>query len=549
MHRTAIIALALTLVATVYAAPPPDAPADNPALPTVAELAKRGLETLELIESGKARLSCRTEVGIKGATFELVDIIASDKRKRVARWMQGGSSTDVFSIVERGDVWHVRQFSQPPGRYRPHEAPLAFPNAGLVLALGRPHALESDTVGKVTAVHGDVAEVHGPLPAAAKAQVQSAIAMVRGLLRTFDEGPEAERARQEITRLKEILEKGVSVEVDVGTGVVLRSREGQFEHKVTSLSTKTVDAPEAFDVSDVQWKDVTNDPTLAANLGDLIMIQNSPLATPALLARSPAALETCEAALDGMLVNLSTGQMRRIPIPYGQSMPGCFSKDRKRVYVSANEWGDSGLFVYEVDLSTGRSRRVGEGSLPQGMATGPALSPDGTTLALSVLSADMTASQICLVDLKTDAIRKLGAPLDTAYLSWLDDGQGLVLVARKHTGKDRFRNESVARMDMNGKVTVLAPGSNPIVIPGRNRILHCEQGQWRTCDLDGKDVETYCGGMRGYHHPTVSPDGKRILWMFHEKGPLSPPVTQDFGEKEVRELDLGPSLWAYPAWK
>jgi len=247
-------------------------------------------------------------------------------------------------------------------------------------------------------------------------------------------------------------------------------------------------------------------------------------------------------------VNLRTGQVRRVPFRGPAGLGGCFSRDRRKVYVSGLDMQNGGLAIYEIDLSTGENRRIGEGALPDGMALMSALSGDGTTLAVLMFSPDLQ-SQLYLVDLAGDKARPLGRPMDTAFLSWLDDGQGLILVDRKMVSMDESTEDSVARMTLDGTVTVLVPGRHPVLIPRRGRILFQQDDGWKTSDLDGRNVELYAGGMKGYGFPAVSPDGTRLVWMRFETGKMPQPVIQTFGSTAVTELDLGPGLWAGPAWR
>jgi hypothetical protein len=204
--------------------------------------------------------------------------------------------------------------------------------------------------------------------------------------------------------------------------------------------------------------------------------------------------------------------------------------------------------LFEINLSTGENCQIGGDPLPSGMAIGPALSPDETRLAVAIFSPNLK-SQICLVDIKTGKASKLGTPFDTSMPSWLDDGKGLIMASREYPSMDQPAVSSVARMDLDGKLTVLAKGENPLVIPGRNKILLEQEDEWKTCDLDGKNLEPYAGGMKGYGFPGVSANGKRIVWMHFQTGQLPQPVVQGFGNAEVKNLDLGPGLWASPAWR
>src|SRR5438874_1327530 len=56
---------------------------------------------------------------------------------------------------------------------------------------------------------------------------------------------------------------------------------------------------------------------------------------------------------DASLVNMRTGEIRRLPYPMGGTLPGCFSKDRRSVYISGVVLGEASLGLFEIDLQTG----------------------------------------------------------------------------------------------------------------------------------------------------------------------------------------------------
>lgn len=542
------LALASAAMAAAPAAPKPKAPpAEAAALPTLADLVKRGQETSERVAGGKGNVWWTTELSVQSVRFEARTTVLGDKRKRTLRIPQkDGTSAEVVAIVEQDGAWYVREFGKPLGKYRPFEAPLGFPNAYLMLEAGDLKVLPADTVGKVLAVNTgpgplQCATVQVALSAPQRAQVAANIAPMREMLGKMGDRPGTEKYKESIAQLEALVEKGRVVEVDVASGVLMRSECLTITTEITSFSTAGTVTPDHFNLGDGPWKDVTGDPTLDKNLNNLIMLANAPMAT----------LDNAERfknAADARLVNLGTREVRRIPFRGASCITGCFSRDRRKVYVSGLDPDSAGVALFEVDLSTGANRRIGADGLPPGMAMGPALSPDGGTLAIMMFSPNLM-SQVCLVDLKTGTVRKLGAPLDTAFVSWLDDGTGLILITRKYTSMEKPSEDSLARMDLDGKVTVLAAGGNPVVIPGRKKILFEQDRGWSTCDLDGKDPQAYAEGMKGCGFPAVSADGKRVVWMRFQEGQLPQPVVEAFGETKVEALDLGGGFWATPAWR
>jgi Tol biopolymer transport system component len=183
----------------------------------------------------------------------------------------------------------------------------------------------------------------------------------------------------------------------------------------------------------------------------------------------------------------------------------------------------------------------------------PTLSPDGKTLAVIHKGAGERRldSRICLVDVKTGQARPLGAPHDMAFPSWLPDGRGLILLVRVPDVANNRLVDTIARLDLDGKLTTLRPGSMPVVLGDGRRILFedLQTRTWHTCNLEGLDVKPYADGLKGYSFPTPAPDGKRLLMMHFEpeKGPV--PVVLPIDAGQGKPATTVPGLWAMPAWR
>ena len=190
--------------------------------------------------------------------------------------------------------------------------------------------------------------------------------------------------------------------------------------------------------------------------------------------------------------------------------------------------------------------------LAGGFTLFPVLSPDGRTLAVVHKGADERRldTQVCLVDVETGAARRLGGPHDMAFVSWLPDGRGLIVLVRV---PDPARNrliDTIARMDLDGKLTDLREGSMPVLLGGGKRILFRDsQSDWKTCNLDGQDVKPYADGLKGYGFPAPSPDGKRLLMMRFQPGKGPEPVVLPIDAGQGKAATTAPGLWAMPAWR
>ena len=136
-----------------------------------------------------------------------------------------------------------------------------------------------------------------------------------------------------------------------------------------------------------------------------------------------------------------------------------------------------------------------------------------------------------------------------AFPSWLPDGRGLILLVRV---PDVARNrliDTIARMDLDGKLTNLREGSMPVVLGDGRRILFEDSKTWHTCNLDGKDVRPYAEGLKGFGFPAPAPDGKRLLMMRFETGKAPVPVVLPIDSSEGKPATTAPGLWALPAWR
>jgi hypothetical protein len=128
-----------------------------------------------------------------------------------------------------------------------------------------------------------------------------------------------------------------------------------------------------------------------------------------------------------------------------------------------------GLSIYEIDLSTGANRQLGVGAIPLCMAYCLVLSHDGTKLAFVNLAANLK-SQAYVLNITNGKVSKLGEPRDASCLSWLDDGQGLVLLVREWVTLHQQSQERVVGMDLAGRETIIAKGDSPMLVPGGGRL-------------------------------------------------------------------------------
>jgi Tol biopolymer transport system component len=238
-------------------------------------------------------------------------------------------------------------------------------------------------------------------------------------------------------------------------------------------------------------------------------------------------------------------------------MPGCFLKDRKSVVVTGVNYATTDWGLYEIDLRSGNNRMLGGGSLAHGMVVDPVLSPDGKTIAVSVIDLGLplaTHTQINLVDLASGTARAVGPRMDCSHLSWEPDGRGIILLTRKYERGEQYSVNTVSRLALDGTVTSLFKGDDPMVLRD-GRILSREDAPdhktwtWKTSKADGTDQQLFADGMPGYSFPTLSPDGGQILMMKYVTGRGPVPTIFRVGEASGRPATNLPGFWMTPEWQ
>lgn len=345
--------------------------------------------------------------------------------------------------------------------------------------------------------------------------------------------------------MRDLLQNGTPTKVDTASGMVVQF--GAADRRTELLNFRWLEKvnAEEFRVEGKNWEDFTDDPT-EKDKSSLLMISHSGIWRPGMKSGDT----------DGRLVDLRTGQFRRIPFQGANSLPGCFLRDRSRVVISGVDAVAGVMGLYEVNLKTGENRQLGGELLASGFTLMPTLSPDGQTLAVLHKGATgrILESQLCLVDLKTGAARPLGEQRDMAFPSWLPDGKGLILLDRESANPSDVSSatiETVARMDLEGRITKIRQGSRPVLLNDGKTILFedTKSRTWNTCDLYGGNAKLFAGGLLGYGFPSPAPDGKRIIMMRFRPGTAPVPMILPLGESKGEPAVKAQGLWADPTWR
>jgi hypothetical protein len=506
--------------------------------PDPAALARAGRETIRRFQAESASWTVQNDTP-SGIRFITEVETTPQARRIVLSGEREGRRVELTRVIQRDGAWYVTQPGKA-GKYRPYEAALDTPTAYLYLSRSDLFFVTADNIaglGVYVGTESGIATYRSPLPEPTRRQLETMIA---------DYGAAARRKPElakGLDRMKGLLERGIETRVDVARGMLVQYGTAERPTRVVDFRWRDRIDPKEFSIDGRKWDDFTADPT-AGDRDDLVMIGHAGFWRPG--------MNTPET--DGWLLDVKTGRYRRIPFQGGQVMPGCFLAGRTRVAVTGLDATGDGMFgLYEVDLKTGANRRLGGDLLGAGMTLFPVLSPDGKTLAVIHKGADERRLdwRICLVDIPSGEARRLGAPHDMAFPSWLPDGRGLILLIRvPDVAKDRLV-DTIARLDLGGKLTTLRPGSMPVLLGDGRRILFkdSQSDTWHTCNLKGQDAKPYADGLKGYGFPAPAPDGKRLLMMHFQPGQAPVPVVLPIDASQGKPASTAPGLWAMPAWR
>lgn len=478
------------------------------------------------------------EVGPATVTIHVLQL--PDKRYTVVTLQSAGSeATKLCEIIECDGFWYVTA-ATGRGKYRPFEALLPF--ASLYLLLERSVSLkfvESMADWKFEGRSELAAVYRIPLTRSQRKFIEVSLRQFE-LLRKEQPDRYGSQLAQATEVMQESLKKGRQVVVDPATGFFCRVEGLNVSTRISEFSWESNPDQKYFDISGIKWEDHVSDIS-KEDPRDLIMFSHNNQWQPGSKAGD----------CDSVLYNIVTGSVRRVPVKGAPSAPGCFLRDRTQVVVSTMT--ESGIGLVEVDLKTGANRFIAPESLGGANTLMPVLSPDGKRLAVVQMAptTHVLDVQLQVVDLEKDQAQPIGKPTDIAFVSWLPDAKGFVLVRREIVAWDKPELATIGKMDLEGNFTDLRKGGDPLLLADGKTILFQEQEDriWKVCDLEGKNVAAFHGGLKGYGFPSLSPDGKRLAMVKFDpqKGPQ--PILVGIDDGKEQPLPRLPGLWTTPAWK
>lgn len=377
-------------------------------------------------------------------------------------------------------------------------------------------------------------------------------AAIRNMLAQYDEMVKASPAiandpqtQKTIAGLRSALEHGLPLIIDSKNGMIAEYDTAKVSVRISDFHF--IDPAPALEneierVAQMKetWQDFTSDPTTAKPDG-LMMIGHCISWRPGQPGRDTECL----------LLNLATGQSRRVPFTGIAAIPGCFVRNRSAVVVSGMEVDQGTVHLYEIDLKTGANLRLGGKTLAVGQTLLPALSPDGRTLAAHFKNGKtkILDTQVALIDLASGEAKLIGEPFDGAFVNWLPDGKGLILLKREYSDVNKPSINTVCKMDLSGALTPLFKGDCPLVVDGGIFFESSESKKWNICDFDGKNPRQVGDGLARRGFPTASPDGKKVIMMAFDPDTGPRPVLIDLATGKSQSINVSGGLWTSPVWR
>ncbi|HVU38099.1 MAG TPA: hypothetical protein VHC95_07170 [Opitutales bacterium] len=476
-----------------------------------------------------------------GAPITINVIREGDRFSYSFRIPDGSSTTEVTRVVQRDGVWYVTDLDQR-GKYRPYECPFQIPSIAVLLPRANFLTVDRPTekpLGDLQGVSNNIATFHKPLPSATRVALQGAKKQGLDRLAADPANPKAGALRQQIAQIDELLKNGFTYRVDLSNGIIIDFSDAQMQLQVRDFHWLSVAPPATWVVASGRWPDYTA-PPLPNDRSQFALILGNASWRPGL-----------GSDYDLKLLDLNTGDFRRVPYHGESAMDGAFFDNRSKVVVTALDAmaGTSG--VYTIDLATGENRPLVTGAISDALFYDPAVSPDGKSVAVTrtVPGGDLLKHQVVIIDLATGQSHDVGRPGDYAFLSWRRDGKGLIMHRIEPGSPNQITPRNIVSLDLQGTLAVLHRGDTPTVL-GDGRILFQDDTDnlWKTCDVQGRNPQVFADGLAKHLFASAGPDGAHILFIRKEDNQTMQPVIVDLQGHE-NLVPVPAALWTNPSWE
>jgi len=338
------------------------------------------------------------------------------------------------------------------------------------------------------------------------------------------------------------LVNGAPAVFDEQTGILLEGKVQTMSFSVEGFRWLDRLPEDAFALpKGVRWDDQTR-PWTAMDYEHCVMVARDPLFVPA----------GAPLSLDSFILNLKSGDLRRIPFAGITSMPGFFAESRTVAVVAGMDLnGQAG--ITRIDVVTGKNEPFASDWLSGGPLLTEEVSPNGQyALGFSPSFSD-TEVEIRLIKLSDRSIRtlrktgRLGIPS-----SWLPESDGIILKRFEPVSDPKqIEPRVLCRLDLDGTLKDLRPGDSPLVLRKSRKILYQENGSrlWHTCDLDGSNPKLYADGLAGHGQPAVSPDERQILFTRFNKGHVPQLMLFELGKSNGLPATRAPGYTGKAVWR
>jgi hypothetical protein len=464
----------------------------------------------------------------------LVDVVSCCGSRRlhvVKAKTADGLSDEILRLQTDDHRWLLSEESGPIRAYRPFEAPLAFPNAYLLLNFADLRYADTLSTPLVEEIDADALTMRCRLDDSTAQRLRQALATVAAIPH-----PSAEMAAK-ADNIRAMLQSGTECIVDQPSGIVTTTG---FENVIVNIADFHWLAADGSDwplPADHPLEDHLHDIATAPHADDWAFFLHASVWQPG--QKNPA--------LEGDICNLSTNEVRRLPYTGMATVQATFSRDRTKAYGICMDMGRGAGMPTEIDLRTGANRLLAVDDHEALMYTTPMPSPDGTQVALRrIVFGYKKPDQVVTINLATGNRKILGSIRSNGELHWLANGTAL-LIDREDDSDEDLPPHTICVMDMAGAVREVVRGSDPLPLAD-GRILFKDGADWKTCAIDGSGVATCGDGLENCGIPTLSPDGTHLLMEQYHGADGPRPVMVTIGNWSVKELDMPAGLWAGAHW-
>jgi hypothetical protein len=440
---------------------------------------------------------------------------------------------ELYRVIARQGVWYVMDKLGRATKFRPYEATTIDPLSYGLICSSAPRMPQQcamkDTLA-ITSADSSSVRLVGQFTAGPRDVLEAVLALDRNSQSTNPQ------AAAEIPKLEQLLATGVPLEVDRGTGLV--TKFGIPGVTMTGFRWLDKIPDDVFDIVGRDWEDHTA-PLQEQQPGDCV-----------LMTCYESIIDSAKEVFGNVLVvDKNTGESRRVPCRQGCTSMGCFSTDRTKAYVVSLNF-DVGLNrVVQVDLHSSENQSISE-KLDEEMTIYPRISPGGTKLAVlnRAIGLPLSQTQLCIVDLPTKSVTKIGPPGDYVAPYWLPGSDGCILMKNK-SADPLVRNLSICHINPQGELHNIRSAVYARVCGPAPNILFQERAgaDWKICDLQGEHEQTVATGLFAYSEPAVSPDGKQAI-MIKFDGASALPFVVNLQDGNAVKIPVAEGVWRFPAW-